>query len=383
MPPLPKPITSPALRRILSPLLIVLILLLPPLAPAVKAKPQANIIVVSTTIQAAVDAASPGDIIYVPPGTYPENVQIDKDNLTIEGSPAALMDGTGLMGATGIHVAPGMASTQINGFSLSGMQIQNYRSNGVLLEFVDNFRLRHGTYANNARYGIFPVRSSHGLIEFNSVSGSADTAIYVGQSDDVSIGNNQSTSSTVGINVENSARVDIQRNYVGGNAIGILVDFVPNGYVTVTRDISVTGNMVTGNNRPNSVTSGADLLSYLPSGSGIVNVGGDNVAVGDNSVTWNNSAGIYVLQLPPSLAAEDHAVDPYPDHNRIRNNISLQNGLHPDPKLSPLPGSDLLWDSSGSNNCWAGNAFSTSYPLSLPVCPVELTIRALLPLLRR
>src|SRR5437762_9970576 len=49
-------------------------------------------IAVKTTIQAAVDAAKPGDTIVVPPGIYRENVTVSKDNLTIVGSVAAVLD---------------------------------------------------------------------------------------------------------------------------------------------------------------------------------------------------------------------------------------------------------------------------------------------------
>jgi pectin methylesterase-like acyl-CoA thioesterase len=59
---------------------------------------QTNVIVVSTTIQAAVDAANPGDTVRVPPGIYHENVLVTKDNITIEGSHGAILDGTSLPG---------------------------------------------------------------------------------------------------------------------------------------------------------------------------------------------------------------------------------------------------------------------------------------------
>ena len=62
------------------------------LGSAVKAR--ARVIVVSNTIQAAVDAANPGDKVRVPPGIYRENVLVTKNNISIEGSFGAVMDGT-------------------------------------------------------------------------------------------------------------------------------------------------------------------------------------------------------------------------------------------------------------------------------------------------
>src|SRR5512132_3261864 len=65
-------------------------------------------IVVTTTIQAAVDAAQPGDTILVPPGTYRESVLVAKSHLTIVGSHAAIMDAAGFR--TGIRVGAGSIS---------------------------------------------------------------------------------------------------------------------------------------------------------------------------------------------------------------------------------------------------------------------------------
>jgi parallel beta-helix repeat protein len=322
-----------------------------------------NIIVVSTTIQAAIDAAQAGDTILVPPGVYRENVRVTQDNITIQGSPDAVMDGTGLEGNTGIRVASLDPAKRINGFNLTGLTIQNYSRNGVLLLGADNFRISHGTYIDNDKYGIFPIFSSGGLIDHNRVSGSDDTGIYVGQSSDVIVKMNHTAGCTVGIEIELSSRIDVRANSCTENSIGIVVLVFPGRSVAATSDISVTDNIVSKNNRPNPVTD--ELVSQLPSGIGFLNIGGDCVTVQGNMAKKNQSAGLVVTQLPAEVAALDPRIDPFPDNNRILDNVVLRNGEHPDPKLSPLPGADLLWDLSGTGNCWTANVFKTSFPALL------------------
>lgn len=326
----------------------------------------AKVIVVSTTIQAAVDSAVTGDTVRVPPGIYHENVLVIKSGLTIDGG-GAVMDGSGLSGETGILVAAALPAGQIEGFHLIGLSIRNYRGNGVLLDGVNHFSIRYGKYTNNLEYGIFPVHSSNGRIEFNEVSGSNDTGIYVGQSSDVAVEHNQASDCTVGIEVENSSRVNVRGNTAVLNSTGILVDLLPGLDVTATADITVTGNVLSRNNRPNPVADPADILSQLPSGIGLLNLGGDRVLIRNNAVMQNNTAGIIVIQLPPALASLDGRIEPMPDYNQIRDNVVLQNGGEPDPKLAPLPASDLIWDGSGTQNCWAGNIFKTAFP-ALPGC---------------
>ena len=327
----------------------------------------ARAIVVSTTIQAAINAARPGDTVRVPPGIYRENVLVTQDNITIQGSVGAIMDGTGLAGDTGITVTPVDPATRITGFRLTGLRIQNYSDNGVFLVHVDDFHISRGEYMDNAEYGIFPVLSSNGVIDFNRVSGANDTGIYVGQSKAVAIKQNHVTDCTVGIEVENSADITVDNNTAIGNSVGILVSLLPGLDVTTSQDITVTNNVLNRNNRPNPATDPDDPLSQLPSGIGFLNLGSDSVKVQDNTVTHNKSAGIAIVQVPPELAGSD----PFPDNNVVRHNVAVQNGGDPDPKLAPFPGSDLLWDLSGTGNCWARNVFQTAFPTlpPLPVCP--------------
>ena len=328
---------------------------------------QFNVIVVTTTIQAAVDAANPGDTVRVPPGTYHENVFVTKDNLTIEGSQGTILDGTGLTGS-GITVRSSTPLVRINGFRLTGLRIQNYLRNGVILNRVDNYQIDHGQYMDNLAYGIFPIRSTYGLIEFNQVSGSDDTGIYIGQSTDAVIRKNQITDCTVGINIEVSSNITVQDNKAVDNSVGLAAIVLPGLSVTETTGLHINGNLLMRNNRPNPVTDPADILSQLPSGIGLLIFGADQVTVTNNRVLDNNSAGVATIQVLPALAALDPRIDPFPDQNRISQNVVLSNGSNPDPKITPLPPGDLIWDLSGTGNCWSDNIFDSAFPSPLPGC---------------
>ena len=243
--------------------------------------------------------------------------------------------------------------------------------NGILILHGDGFRVSRGRFVQNGQYGIFARFSHDGLIEDNRVSGSDDTGIYVGQSDGIRVEDNSSEDCTVGIEVENSSSIRVESNRASGNSVGILVDVLPGLEITATTGITVRDNVLDRNNRPNPVTDPEDILALLPSGVGLLNVGGDRMVAEANIATRNNSAGIFVVQLPPEAASLDPRIDPFPDQNEIRHNVVLRNGANPDPKLLAigLQGADLIWDFSGTGDCWAHNTFQTDFPGPLPGCP--------------
>ena len=151
---------------------------------------------------------------------------------------------------------------------------------------------------------------------------------------------------------------------------GFLIDLLPGLVEVVTSDVSLTANAALDNNRPNPASDPDDILSLLPAGAGILNVGGDKVSVQGNQVLGNNSLGIGIVQLPPPAASQDPRIEPRPDHNDIRNTVVLGNGTAPDPKLAALglAGADLLWDGSGKGNCWQANLYRTAFPSPIPSC---------------
>lgn len=329
---------------------------------------QSATIVVSGSIQAAVNAAKSGDRIVIPAGVYHENVVISKDNLIIVGAPDATLDGKGVNGGTGITVSATTSAGRIHGFSISGMTIKNYKADGILLSGVDRFTITNGTYINNKDYGIFPVHSSQGVISFNYVSGSNDTGIYVGQSSKIQVLSNYTTLNTSGFEVENSSNVSVMRNIAFGNTVGIAVFVLPGLDPPATTTVTVSDNLLSNNNRANPVTDPNEPLSLAPSGVGLLIVAADKVTATRNSIIQNRTVGIAMVRLPESLSGLDPRVNPFEDQNRIVKNVSIQNGLNPDPKYPQYPPVDILWDAEGSGNCWSGNSFTSQFPPSVPGC---------------
>ena len=159
--------------------------------------------------------------------------------------------------------------------------------------------------------------------------------MYVGQCSDVLVDHNVAHDNTIGLEVELSTRIVVEDNVSTDNAIGALVQISPQRPVKVTEDVLVRRNVLSGNNRPNTITEG--FLGELPGGVGIANVAGDDVRIIDNVVSGNRSAGIGVVSLPAEVLALDPALDPSPDGGEVRGNVARGNGYDPDPRLAPLP----------------------------------------------
>jgi parallel beta-helix repeat protein len=329
---------------------------------------QARVVGVRSTIQAAVDAARPGDVVLVPPGIYHENVLVSTDRISIVGLPGALLDGTGVAGPVGVQVAPASPAGTLHEFRLQGLQIENYARDGLLLRHVDGFTIVGNRFVDNDDYGVFPVLSSHGLVAANFASGSDDTGIYVGQSSDVTVSANTAVRNTVGFDIENSARISVAGNQASDNTLGLIVQGAPGLTIPNASDVTVTGNRLSENNRPNPSTDPTDLLSRLPAGTGLLTIDADRVTTTHNVVIGNDSVGIALISLPSDVAALDPRVDPIPDYDHITDNTVLGNGLKPDPRLAPFPPADLLWDGTGTGNCWTGNTYTTAFTNPLPPC---------------
>jgi parallel beta-helix repeat protein len=324
----------------------------------------------SQSIQAAVDAAGPNAVIHLEPGLYAQAVTVTAPGVKIVG----LTDHTGNGpiitnpggAANGISVRPGA-----NDFALVGVTIRGFGRNGVLLSGIDGFLLSRVTAQDNGAYGLFPVRSANGVIEHSVASGHGDAGLYVGQSRSITMRGNVVFENVVGIEASNSSDIKLLANDAHDNTNGILVVLLPGRQIKTASDILVSGNEVTGNNRPNFAPPG-DLVAAVPAGTGILIVGADRVRAEDNHVTGHDFIGLGVgsslilalLSNTPPEAFGD--IEPNPDGVDVRNNVVTGNGTQS--PIPFLPAVDLLWDGSGEGNCWSGNTFGSAFPSSLPSC---------------
>lgn len=329
------------------------------------------IVTSGSSIQAAINVATANSVIHIQPGTYNEAIIVSKAGITLMGL-------SGPAGEAVIINNPGDEDDGIrvtdagDGFVLKNVTVQNFLENGVFLVRVDGFVLSHVTTTNDGEYGLFPVASMNGIIEHCTASGHTDTGIYVGQSTNVTMRFNTVFANVNGLEIENCTNVTAEKNHCYDNVCGILSVLLPGLRVKTSSDIVITQNHVHDNNHINFAEPGG-FESFVPVGSGILVVGTDNTLVQDNKIRNNNFVGIAVVStlvigaiagLPPEAFAD---IEPNPDGARIIDNNLSRNGFAP-PIGLPLPGVDLLWDGSGTGNCWKGNAYSTSYPVTLPAC---------------
>jgi parallel beta-helix repeat protein len=284
------------------------------------------------SIQAAVEAASPGAVIKVMPGTYKETVYIDKDNITLSGvieqGRYPVLEGEGKLNDAVLYSG--------NGTTIENLYITHYKGNGVMGQAGNNFIIRNNIVVDTGVYGIFPQLGKNGIVSHNVISGIEDAAIYVGMSENVDVVFNHVFESVAGIEIENSRHSLVESNFIYDNTGGVLAFITPGLPIKTCGDVLIRNNFIVGNNHENFAIPGS-LVSNIPQGTGVLVMACDDVVVEGNIIADNESVGIVFTDFSlASNTATDPDSEPNPNRPKILNNIMRNNGQNPAPAVRAI-----------------------------------------------
>ncbi|GAA3398360.1 right-handed parallel beta-helix repeat-containing protein [Cryptosporangium minutisporangium] len=250
-----------------------------------------------TSIQAAVDAAGPGDTVRIAGGTYREVV-----HLTRSGRPGAYLT---------IAAKPGEKVVLDGGGELP--ESSSETRGLITLDRQQYVRISGLTVTRSARHGIYAGHASHVVVEGSEVSHSQDGGILIGDGADLTLTGNRvhhnnaaaedgdiERAANEGITLYQATNFRIQGNVVHENyeeGIDVKND---------TTNGTIQGNRVYANNGPNIYVDGASDVQVFnndvydakgPTKSGIglaVESGGSarNVRIFNNLLHGNPGGGI-------------------------------------------------------------------------------------------
>jgi parallel beta-helix repeat protein len=362
------------------------------LATATSAEAKVHRVSEGESIQAAVDAASPGDTILVDPGTYETTgglygLHVTTDNLRLIGK---VTKGRGNKGKvrilatadqqTGLYAAPpgceyrdNSCGGDLQGFYLRGFTVEGFPDNGIQTRWVNDFTFLQNESVDNLNNGIYPTLSANGLVQNNVSYGSLDTAMWVAGSENVRVVGNELYDSTIGLEITVANDVYVFNNDIHDNTTGIGL-FHPNSagnpQLPVMANWVIENNHVHDNNLPNPAPPNS-LQAGLPLGGGILLIGVSDHVIRKNTVEDNDFYGIAVLGYCTSVEGgppDNNCVNnppqaaPSANNNLIDKNDLTDNGLNPPAHPLALAASDIIYLQTPPFEPGTGNCFKRNRP---------------------
>jgi hypothetical protein len=252
------------------------------------------------SIQAAIDAASPGATINVGPGTYAESLVIAKDGINLVGNGATLIPpsvpspvGAGILVADADLSSPDfpppinhiVTGVSINGFTIDG---QGQQDQGVFVFGAANTTLTNDVARNNTGYGYF-ANTSTGTVFANDVaSDGAEAGFYVGDSPNAnaSLTNVEAFNNGFGIFIRSAEGVRLMHVNSHDNCLGMLVLADNPG---PAGNVDVHASAFDHNNNACEADEEEDTPAL--SGIGIALSGANDVRLNGNSISGNVPGG--------------------------------------------------------------------------------------------
>ncbi len=276
-------------------------------------------------INESIEAANGETVIVIPAGTFffLNELLVTKPGITIRGQGAKktiLSFKNQKAGAQGV-----LASR--DRFRIENLTIEDTAGNGIKVIGANNVqfvgvrvRWSKKLSPSNGAYGLYPVLSKNILIENCEVSDSSDAGIYVGQSDQILVRDNEVHHNVAGIEIENSDNADVIQNRAHDNTAGILVFNLPDLVKKDGKGTYIHDNDIYDNNGKNFSTKGS-IINLVPKGLGYFSLAARDIEISNNRFRKHSLTHIAITNYAISeRTVKDPTFDPMPKGVSIHSN---------------------------------------------------------------
>ena len=317
---------------------------------------------------AALKRADGKDTIRVRPGTYREGVQIAGsryDGLTIIGNtkkPGKVkLDGKGLKGPKGQNA---ILINSSDGVVVKGIHARNYKANCFFVTNADGYTFDKLVAERCGVYGIYAFNSKGGSMLRSEAFYNNDAGFYIGQTPPQKgrvkrsiVRDIKSWGNVIGWSGTNMRYVTITKSKFYNNGLGIVPNSLRSEKFPPAEENVIANNDVFWNNfnfywgAPFKIPqSGAAGLAGFPIGIGILLFGSQDTTIENNRLFGNYQAGIGLIPQITLFGDPDPEIA---EAGVLRNNVVRGNRMGLDGR--DLNGRDLVYDGSGTGNCFADN----------------------------
>ena len=291
------------------------------------------------TIQDALDASRPGDVVLVDPGVYPEALRMSTEGVELHGVDrnTVVLSGDG-------RLDDGIAVTA-DDVAITSLTVRGYRRDGIRIgatadDPLEGYRVAGVTLDRNGGDGISIGAASGGRIEQVLAWGHPGAGIALRSCFPCRLNITKSASdhNGTGILVSNAGGdTSIGETTIAASRRGIVLA-TETAPTAPQRDVDLADNRLEGGD----LTTTPGAASPWPEGVGILIAGGRANQIDRNRITGFAAAGLEISDVAGTLA----------EANEVRTNIVSGNGV------------DLVFSGEGTplGNCFRHNTFDSSSP---------------------
>ncbi|MFZ6750861.1 parallel beta-helix domain-containing protein [Undibacterium sp. Ren11W] len=233
----------------------------------------------------------------------------------------------------------GLQASNVKTITLKNFAVEDAAGNAVFVSASTNVTMdglraewtTDPTKTSKMAYGLYPVNSDNIIVKNSKVIGSEDAGIYVGQSQNIRVSNNEVYLNVAGVEIENSLNAIVENNDLHDNTGGVLVFSLPGTYrFKKGSGVLIQNNNIHDNNTPVAANA-SGFVTSVPVGTGIMVLAADNTEIKNNIITNHKTTSVLALSYQATgFTINDPAYNPFIHTLYAHGNTISVSGYAPD-----------------------------------------------------